>query len=35
MAETTQTYANHGRYIPAYHFFTVPVLLVNVIIQAV
>ena len=26
MAEPTQTYATHGRYIPVYHFFAVPVL---------
>lgn len=35
MAEPTQTYASHGRYIPVYHFFTVPVLLVNVIVMAI
>jgi hypothetical protein len=35
MAEPTQTYASHRRYIPAYHFFAVPVLLINVIVTAV
>ena len=35
MAEQTQTYANHGRYIPAYHFFAVPVLMVNVVVMAI
>src|ERR1700693_1251055 len=35
MAEPTQTYANHGRYIPVYHFFAVPVLLVNVFVMAI
>jgi hypothetical protein len=35
MAEPTQTYATHGRYIPVYHFFAVPVLLINVIVTAI
>ncbi|MDQ6872064.1 MAG: DUF6526 family protein [Gemmatimonadota bacterium] len=35
MAEQTQTYANHGRYIPAYHFFAVPVLVANVVVMAI
>jgi hypothetical protein len=35
MAEQTQTYANHGRYIPIYHFFAVPVLLINVVVAAI
>jgi len=35
MAEPTQTYKNHGRYIPVYHFFAVPVLLINVIVTAI
>jgi hypothetical protein len=34
MAEPTQSYASHGRYIPVYHFFAVPVLLINVIVMA-
>jgi uncharacterized protein DUF6526 len=29
MAERVQTYKNHGRFLPAFHFFVVPVLLVN------
>jgi hypothetical protein len=35
MAETRQTYETHGRYIPVYHFFAVPVLLVNVVVMAI
>ena len=31
MAERVQTYKNHSRLIPAYHFFVVPVLFLNVI----
>jgi hypothetical protein len=31
MAERVQTYKNHPRLIPAYHFFVLPVLLLNVI----
>jgi hypothetical protein len=34
MAEPTQTYASHRRWIPMYHFFAVPVLLINVIVMA-
>jgi len=34
MAEQTQTYASHRRWIPMYHFFAVPVLLINVIVMA-
>jgi hypothetical protein len=34
MAEPTQTYASHRRWIPMYHFFAVPVLLINVIVAA-
>ena len=26
---TEQTFANHGRFVPPYHFFVIPVLLVN------
>jgi hypothetical protein len=35
MAEPTQTYASHARYIPIYHFFAVPVLLINVVVMAI
>jgi hypothetical protein len=35
MAEQTQTYASHRRWIPMYHFFAVPVLLANVIVVTV
>jgi hypothetical protein len=35
MAEPTQNYATHRRFIPAYHFFAVPVLLANVIVTAI
>ena len=34
MAEPTQTYASHRRWIPMYHFFAVPVLLINVVVMA-
>ena len=29
MAEQTQTYKNHARFLPPFHFFVVPVMLVN------
>lgn len=35
MAEPTQTYATHRRFIPAYHFFAVPVLIINVVVTAI
>ena len=35
MAEQTQTYATHRRYIPAFHFFVLPVLLINIIASVV
>lgn len=35
MAQPTQTYASHRRFIPIYHFFVLPVLLINVIVTAV
>jgi hypothetical protein len=35
MSEPTQNYATHRRFIPAYHFFAVPVLLANVIVTAI
>ena len=31
MAERVQSYKNHARLLPAFHFFVIPVLLVNVI----
>ena len=34
MAESAQTYSSHRRFIPAYHFFVLPVLLINVIVTA-
>lgn len=35
MAQPTQTYASHRRFIPIYHFFVVPVLLINVVVTAI
>ncbi|HZE09437.1 MAG TPA: DUF6526 family protein [Gemmatimonadaceae bacterium] len=35
MAQATQTYASHRRFIPAFHFFALPVLLINVVVTAV
>jgi hypothetical protein len=32
MAQTPQTYKNHARFYPLYHFFVAPVLLLNVLI---
>jgi hypothetical protein len=32
MADKTQTLASHARYIPAFHFFALPVLLTNVFV---
>jgi Family of unknown function (DUF6526) len=34
MAEPAQTYATHTRYIPAFHFFVLPVLMVNIVVAA-
>jgi Family of unknown function (DUF6526) len=34
MAEPTQTYATHRRFIPAFHFFVLPVLFANVVVVA-
>lgn len=34
MAEKTQDYKSHRRYVPAYHFFVLPVLLANVVVEA-
>ena len=36
MSDTApQSYAQHARYVPAFHFFVLPVLLINVIVQIV
>lgn len=35
MAQQTQNYASHRRWIPAFHFFVLPVLLINVAVTAV
>ena len=35
MADQTQTYATHRRYIPAFHFFVLPVLIANIIVSLV
>jgi Family of unknown function (DUF6526) len=35
MAESTQTYASHRRWIPTFHFFVLPVLLINVFVAGV
>ena len=35
MAEPTQTYATHRRWIPTFHFFVLPVLLINVFVAGV
>jgi hypothetical protein len=32
MAEQTQTYASHRRWIPMWHFFALPVLIINVFV---
>ncbi len=34
MADKTQTLASHRRFIPAWHFFALPVLLINVFVVA-
>jgi len=34
MADKTQTFASHRRFIPAFHFFALPVLLINVFVVA-
>ncbi len=35
MAERAQSYESHRRYVPAYHFFALPVLLINIVVEAV
>lgn len=32
MAERTQTFANHRRFLPLWHYFTLPILLINVFV---
>jgi hypothetical protein len=34
MAERTQTFASHRRFLPLWHFFVIPILLINVLIEA-
>lgn len=34
MAEKTQDYKSHRQYVPSYHFFVLPVLLINVGVEA-
>jgi hypothetical protein len=33
MAERSQSYKNHVRWFPPYHFFVMPVLLINVVVE--
>lgn len=35
MAERRQSYKSHRRYIPVYHFFVLPVIAINVVVEAV
>jgi hypothetical protein len=35
MAEKPQSYKSHRRYIPAYHFFVLPIIAINVVVEAV
>ena len=35
MAEQSQTYASHRRFIPIWHFFALPVLAINAVVAAV
>ena len=35
MAERPQSYESHRRYIPAYHFFALPIIAINVIVESV
>lgn len=34
MADSEQTYKNHARFFPLFHFFVLPVLLLNVLVRA-
>jgi hypothetical protein len=33
MAERAQSYKSHRRYVPAYHFFALPVVILNVVVE--
>jgi hypothetical protein len=35
MKDATQSYATHRRFIPAFHFFVLPVLLINIVVTVV
>ena len=35
MADRTQSYTSHRRYVPAYHFFALPIIAINVVVEAV
>jgi hypothetical protein len=35
MAERPQSYKSHRRYIPVYHFFVLPIIAINVVVEAV
>ena len=35
MADKTQTFASHARYIPTFHFFALPILIINVFVVAI
>jgi hypothetical protein len=35
MSDATQSFETHARYMPPFHFFVVPVLLINLIVQIV
>ena len=35
MAEKPQSYKSHRRYIPVYHFFVLPIVAINVVVEAV
>ena len=35
MADRTQTFSTHRRFIPAFHFFALPVLLINMFVVAI
>ena len=35
MAERAQSYKSHRKYVPVYHFFVLPVLLINIVAEAI